>query len=180
MAPGTAHTYRRPRLWNGAHGGRSERGNKPEESVYFAKAIADRRDTRGQHMATERYSSLLLPGTERDRHRGPWRDRGCDAGCSDRREVGERAECQAAARRWASCRPPTLEDSPRFPACSQTSKILKQQQQQQQKMRCFCLPQHVSVLIKRMFCFVFKATNLENNFRDFFLFFVFLFYLNFF
>lgn len=111
---------------------------------------------------------------------GPGGDRGCDAGCSDRREVGERAECQAAARRWASCRPPTLEDSPRFPACSQMSKILKQQQQQQQKMRCFCLPQHVSVLIKRMFCFVFKATNLENNFRDFFLFFVFLFYLNFF
>lgn len=97
-ASGAAYTHCRPRLWNGAHGGRSKRGNKPEESVYFAKAIADRRDPVASTWplkGTPASSCLAQrgPGTA-----GPGGDRGCGASCSDRREAGERAECQAAAR----------------------------------------------------------------------------------
>lgn len=85
---------------------------------------------------------------------GPGGDRGCDASCSDRHEVGRGRSARLSPVAGRPARPSTLEDLPHFPACSQTSKILKQQQQEQQKNEMLCLPQHVSVLIKRTFCFV--------------------------
>lgn len=62
------------------------------------------------------------------------------------------------------------------------SKISKQQSTNKQKNNEMLLSPsacQVSFLRKRTFCFVFKATNLENNFGNFFPF-VFLFFLHFF
>jgi len=147
----------RPQPCSGSHEGRKQKMEQTRrESVYFVKACADQRGAPGPPKG----AAGLLPSAQRA------------TGLALAKETVPAAQAFAKSGGGgrASTHVPTL---PGLPGTSlplaETSEVLKRQTNKQ-KTRCFYLPRRISVLRKRtfLFCFIVKATNLENNFGDFF------------